>query len=309
MKAARVQRFGPPDVINIEAIPLPVPEAGEVLVRVSAAGVGPWDAWIREGQSKVSPPLPLTLGSDLCGTIEAVGADVSHFKPGDWVYGVTNPQFCGANAEYAVAFARMIAAKPARLSPIEAASAPVVAVTAWQMLFDYARAAPGQTVLIHGGAGNVGAYAVQLAKQAGLDVIATASLADANRVRQFGADTVVDYRKEDFEATVSSVDIVLDTVGGDVKRRSFGVLKDTGILVSIVSANSVDVPPGREKQAVYFIVDVTTARLQEISKLFESGRLLPQVGAVLDLVQIRKAHDMLAGAPHALGKIVLRLED
>src|SRR5499427_778749 len=128
MKAARILRFGPPEVIVVEDISRPIPATGEVLVRVAAAGIGPWDALIREGKSKVSPPPPLTLGSDLAGVVEAVGPGVSQFKNGDEVYGVTNPQFCGANAEYAIARADMVALRPSRLSHVEAASAPVIAV-------------------------------------------------------------------------------------------------------------------------------------------------------------------------------------
>src|SRR5690349_11031978 len=126
MKAARIHRFGPPDVIEVEEMERPSPARGEVLVRVAAAGVAPWDAIIREGKSKVSPPPPLTLGSDLSGVVEAVGAEVGQFRAGDEVYGVTNPQFVGANAEFAVASASMIAPKPARLTGLEAASVPVV---------------------------------------------------------------------------------------------------------------------------------------------------------------------------------------
>jgi NADPH:quinone reductase-like Zn-dependent oxidoreductase len=307
MKAVTVHRFGPPDVLSVEDIARPAPQAGEVLVRVSAAGVGPWDAWIREGKSKVSPPLPLTLGSDIAGFVESVGPEFSEFKAGDQIYGVTNKQFCGGYAEYAVASAGMIARKPEMLSFVEAASVPVVAVTAWQMLFDYAKAKQRQTVLIHGGAGNVGAYAVQLAKNAGLKVFATASSKDVSLVQSLGADQVIDYRNDRFEKLVPPVDIVLDTVGGEAKRRSFDVLKDTGILVSAVSDNEADVPPGREKQAVFFLVEVTTARLNRISDLLRSGKLVLQVGTVLSLDEARLAHEMLAGAPHARGKIVLRI--
>src|SRR3954447_13680148 len=161
MKAARIHRFGSPDMIVVEDIPRPAPAAGDGLVRVAAAGVGPWEALIREGKSKLSPPLPLTLGSDLSGVVEAVGAGVGDFKNGDEIYGVTNPQFVGAQAEYAVASATMIARKPQRLSMVDAASVPVVAVTAWQMLFEHARPAAGQVVMVLGAAGNVGAHAVQ----------------------------------------------------------------------------------------------------------------------------------------------------
>jgi NADPH:quinone reductase-like Zn-dependent oxidoreductase len=163
MKAARIHRFGSPEVIEIDNLQRPTPGPGELLVRVAAAGVGPWDALIREQKSVVNSPLPLILGSDLSGVVEATGAGVTGFKTGEQVYGVTNKQFCGAYAEYALASAEMVARTPKVLSFVEAASVPVVAVTAWQMLLDYARAQSGQTVLVHGGAGNVGAYAVQLA--------------------------------------------------------------------------------------------------------------------------------------------------
>jgi NADPH:quinone reductase-like Zn-dependent oxidoreductase len=307
MKAVRVHRFGPPDVIVVEEIPQPPPLEGEVLVRVMAAGVGPWDAWIREGKSKVNPPPPLTLGSDVAGVVEAVGLGVSGFKAGDHVYGVTNKQFCGGYAEYAIASAGMIARKPEALSFVQAASAPVVAVTAWQMLFDYARATAGQAVLIHGAAGSVGAYAVQLARSAQLKVYATTSGKDVEFVKSLGAERVVDYRSERFEQVLPAVDVVLDTVGGDTKRRSFAVLKDTGMLVSVVSAGTTDVPAGREKQAMFFMVEVTTARLDKLTELFERKKLFPQVGTLLPLTDARTAHEMLAGASHARGKIVLQV--
>src|SRR5262249_50301484 len=268
MKAARVQRFGPPSVIVTDDLPRPEPAAGQLLVRVKAAGVGHWDALIREGKVP-DEPLPLVLGSELSGIVEAIGADVSGFELGDEVYGATNQQFTGAYAEYALASARMMAQKPKRLNFIEAASAPIVTVTAWQMLFDYARVTAGQTVLIHGAAGNVGAYAVRLAKQAGLRVVATAASADLDYVRGLGAETVVDYKKERFEESVTGVDVVLDTVGGDTQQRSLRVLKPGGILVSVVAP----VPETTQKRygvrAAYFYAQATTARLNKITELFD----------------------------------------
>jgi NADPH:quinone reductase-like Zn-dependent oxidoreductase len=225
MKAARIHDFGGPDTIVIDDIPRPAPKPGETIVRVAAAGVGPWDALIREKKSVVDLSLPIILGSDIAGTIESVGPGVSQFKPGDQIYGVTNKDFCGAYAEYAVAQAHRIALKPKSLSLIEAASAPVVAVTAWQMLFDYAQMKAGQPVLIHGGAGNVGAYAVQLAKRARLRIFATAGPSDLEFVQSLGAYKVIDYREKKFEDAVEPVDAVLDMVGGEVQRRSFAVLK------------------------------------------------------------------------------------
>ena len=307
MKAARVLRFGPPSVITIDDLPRPEPGAGELLVRVRAAGVGNWDALVREGKTLLHQPLPVILGSELSGTVEAIGAEVSGFKTGEEVYGATNEQFTGAYSELVLASAAKMAKKPRTLNFIEAASVPIVTITAWQMLFDYARVTAGQTVLIHGAAGNVGAYAVQMATQAGLHVIATAAPADLDYVRGLGAERVVDYKKERFEESVTGVDVVLDTVGGDTQERSLRVLKPGGILVSVVSP----VPETTQKRfgvrAAYFYVDVTTARLNKIAELFDSEKLFTDVGTVLPLEEARIAHELLAGAPHRRGKIVLSI--
>jgi NADPH:quinone reductase-like Zn-dependent oxidoreductase len=309
MKAVRIHRFGPPEVVVIEEIPKPSAGKGEVLVRVAAAGVAPWDALIREGKSKVSPQPPLTLGSDLSGLIEAVGPDVSQFGPGDEVYGVTNPQFCGAQAEFAVALAGMVAQKPRRLNYLEAASAPVIAVTAWQMLFEYAQAKSGDTILITGAAGNVGAYAVQMALQAGIRVIAVARSSapgspDLELLRGFGVETIVDSNSAGFETSLPQVDAVLDTVGGDTVQRCSAAVKPGGRLVSVVSPQ---LPQRAGMQSVFFYAEVTSERLRTITELFESRMIGARVGSVLPLAEARSAHEMLAGAPHQSGKIVLQL--
>ena len=307
MKAVVVHQYGGPEVLKFEDYPDPVPGSGEVLVRVAAAGVGPWDALIREHKSVVRTPLPLIPGSDLSGVIEEVGPGVSAFQAGEEIYGVTNPDFCGAYAECATASAAMIARKPQGLSHIEAASAPVVAVTAWQMLFDYAQAKAGQSVLIHGAAGNVGAYAVQLASKAGLQVFATASSEDAPYVRSLGATTVIDYKTTRFEAAVPQIDAVIDTVGGDIRERSFGIIKPGGILVSVVSEPMPERHQSNDVRSVFFLAEVTTARLEKIADLFNQGELTARVGTVLPLEQARIAHEMLGGAPHQRGKIVLNV--
>ncbi|MFL5500381.1 MAG: NADP-dependent oxidoreductase [Gemmatimonadaceae bacterium] len=306
MKAVRVLRYGSPGVIEIDDVPRPSPGRGQLLVRVEAAGVGNWDALFREGKS-ILEPLPIILGSDVAGTVEAVGPEVSGFKRGDEVYGSTNPQFSGGQAEYAVPLAAMMALKPRTLNFIEAASVPVVAVTAWQMLFEYADAVAGQTVLIHGAAGSVGAYAVQLARQAGLHIVATAGARDLDYVRGLGAERVLDYRKEPFEESLAGVDIVLDTIGGATQENSLRVLRRDGILVSIVSA----VPEAALKQygvrGAFFYAEVTTPRLNKITELIDGGKLSTDVGTVLPLEQVRTAHEMLAGASHKRGKIVLSI--
>jgi NADPH:quinone reductase-like Zn-dependent oxidoreductase len=307
MKAAQVLEFGPPSVITIGDLPVPGPSSAELLVRVLAAGVGPWDALVREGKSGLNQSLPLILGSELSGIVEAVGEKVAGFKPGDEVYGATNEMFTGAYAEYAVPSAEMVAAKPTKLTNIEAASSPIGAVTAWQMLFDHACAIAGQTVLIHGAAGNVGAYAVQLASHAGLQVIATAATADIEFVKTLGAEQVVDYRTTRFEDAVSGVDVVLDTVGGDTQQRSLSVLKPGGILVSVVSKIAEKTQEQFGVRAAFFYVEVTTGRLNKITELFDEGSLVPHVGTVLPLADVRTAHEMLGGAPHKRGKIVLQV--
>lgn len=303
MKAARIHHFGPPNAIVLDEVPCPTPKEGELVVRTAAAGVGPWDALIREGKGVVQLSFPIILGSDLAGIVESVGPGVIQIKPGDEVFGVTNTQFHGAYAEYATASAQTVAAKPRTLSFVEAASVPVVAVTAYQMLFDYARMRPGQAVLIHGAAGNVGAFAVQLAKQAEMQVFATAGPADLDYVRGLGAEMAVNYKTTTFEDAVSPVDAVLDTVGGETQHRSFRALKPGGILVSVVST-----PPRTAGfRSVFFLVDVTAARLDALARLLDSRKLAVEVGDVLPLEEARSAHEMLAGARHKRGKIVLTM--
>ena len=304
MRAARVHRFGPPGVITLDDVPIPEPGPRELLVHVEAAGVGNWDALIREGAVQLQA-LPLVLGAELSGIVERIGPDVSGFNVGDEVYGATNAQFSGACADYALASPGRLSQKPRALNFIEAASAPIAAVTAWQMLFEYAKVEAGQTVLIHGGAGNVGAYAIQLARHAGVHVVSTAGSRDVEFVKRLGALRVVDYRTERFEEVFDGIDVVLDTVGRDTQHRSLGVLKKGGILVSIVSPVAEESQVQYGVRAAYFYADVTTTRLNLIKELLNSGTLLTVVGTVLRLDEVRLAHEMLGGA-HNRGKIVLR---
>ena len=309
MKAVRIHRFGSPEVISLDEVPKPEPGPGEVVVRISAAGVGPWDALIRRGESVLPQPLPLTLGSDLSGVVDSIGVGVKEVNVGDEVFGVTNGRFTGAYAEYAAANARMLAPKPKALNHVHAASVPVVAVTAWQMIFDFAQLSSGQSVLIHGGAGNVGGYAVQFAKRAGAIVIATASVENDSYVRSLGADGVIDFRKIRFEERVKEVDVVLDTVGGDALDRSYGVLKRGGIVVSSTAHPSKERAEHHGVRAMFFVVQVTTERLKKIAKLIDAGELKTEVGEVLWLDEARKGHEMLEGAPHRRGKIVIKVAD
>jgi NADPH:quinone reductase-like Zn-dependent oxidoreductase len=309
MMAWRVHEFGPPEVMKFEHIPRPDVGPGEVLVKVEAAGVGPWDGWIRAGKSALPQPLPLTLGSDLSGEIAAIGPEVSGLRVGDQVYGVTNPQFVGAYAEYALASAGMVSSKPTSLSHAEAASVPVVAVTAWQALFDHAQLKAGQTVVIQGAAGSVGSYAVQLARRAGLQTIATASTDDVSLVGDLGASAVIDYKTQRFEQQVRDVDAVIDLVGGETQSRSFQVLRRGGKLISAVSEPDRQLGERHGVDSSFFLVNVTTHYLAEIGRLIDGGNLRTKVGAVLPLAQGREAHLMLERRlPQPKGKIVLAVE-
>ena len=280
---------------------MPSPGPGEVLVRVMAAGVAPWDAIIREGKSKVSPQPPLTLGSDFSGVVDRVGDGVTDIAQGDDVYGVTNPQFCGAQAEFALAAAGMVARKPQSLNYVEAASVPVIAVTAWQMLFQYAQAMSGQTIMVVGAAGNVGAYAAQMAVDAGIQVVAVAHLDDEGLLRSLGVKCVIDSSKAAFEKDLPKVDAILDTVGGSTLQLCVAALKPGGKLVTSVSMQPL--PAG----VIFFYAEVTTARLKTIATLFDAGRIRARVGSVLPLSEVRQAQHMIAGAPHKPGKIVLEI--
>jgi NADPH:quinone reductase-like Zn-dependent oxidoreductase len=309
MRAWRVHEFGPPEAMIFETVPTPIPGPSEVLVRVHAAGVGPWDGWIREGKSALPQPLPLTLGSDLAGDIVAIGPGVSGVAIGDQAFGVTNSQFLGAYAEYAVASVGMLAKKPNSLTYVEAASVPVVAVTAWQALFQEASLEAGQTVVIHGAAGSVGAYAVQLARQAHLCSFVTVGSEDIGYVRSLGADRVVDFRTKRFEDEFAEADAVLDLVGGEIQTRSFQVLRRGGKLISAVSKPDQALAKSHGVSAAFFLVDVTTERLSRIAALIDRGELRTHLGPVLPLADARDGHMMLLEGrrPKPKGKIVLRV--
>jgi NADPH:quinone reductase-like Zn-dependent oxidoreductase len=309
MLAWRVHKFGPPENMILESVPRPDPGPGEVLVQVHAAGVGPWDVWIRTGNSALPQPLPFTLGSDLSGEVVAIGPGTSAVSPGDTVFGVTNPQFVGAYAEYAVATGGMLAKKPRSLTHAEAASVPVVAVTAWQALFEHAGLEAGQTVVILGAAGNVGAYAVQLARRANLRSIATAGPEDIAYVRSLGADKVVNYHAQKIEDEAKDADAVIDLVGGETQSRSFQVLRPGGKLISAVSEPDQKLAESHKVGASFFLVDVTTERLREIAELVDRGELKTHVGVVLSFADARQAHVILEGQRRSVkGKIVLDVQ-
>jgi len=304
MRACRVHSFGGPEAIVVEDVPVPEPGPGEVLVDVIAAGIGPWDAWIRAGKSVLPQPLPLTLGSDLAGVVLALGEGVTGFAVGDEVFGVTNARFTNACAERALASASMIAKKPRTLDFVAAAGVPVIAVTAWQML-DRAAVGPGTNVVVHGAAGNVGGYAVQLAKARGARVVATGRDGQLAMLRAFGADDAI---RSDAPIAPGSVDAVLDLVGTTVHPWSLAALRRGGVLVSAVSEPDRATAKERGVDAAFLLVAVGTKTLTELARLFDDRRLEARVGEVMPLTAIRTAHEMLDGIrAHADGKIVVRV--
>jgi NADPH:quinone reductase-like Zn-dependent oxidoreductase len=305
MLAVRFHEYGPPSTLVAEHVGRPAPGAGEVLVRVRAAGVNPMDWKFRAGYLKDFMPLdlPHILGYDLAGTVEAVGPGVSEFAPGDEVFG----QAAGAYAQYAIASANTIAHKPAGLSFEQAATLPVGGVTAWTGLFTAGTLQSGQRVLVQGGAGGVGSLAVQLARWKGAHVIATTSTANVDHVRSLGADEVIDYTTTRFEDAVGDVDLVLDTVGGEISDRSWGVLKAGGILVVVAGRPDLEKAAGLGVRTSGVQNPAVTAPiLQELAKLAESGSLMPQVGSVFALADASQAH--AASEPgHGRGRIILEV--
>jgi NADPH:quinone reductase-like Zn-dependent oxidoreductase len=308
MKAVRIHTYGGPEVLKYEESPRPKPGAGEVLIQVQAAGVNPVDWKIREGYLKEYLPhsLPLILGWDVAGVVEAAGPGVARLKKGDEVYSRPDLSRNGAYAEYLVVRESEVALKPKAIDHIHAAAIPLAALTAWQSLFDSAGLSAGQKVLIHAAAGGVGSFAVQLAKWKGAQVIGTASGRNREFLHELGADEAIDYQSTRFEDVVHDVDVVFDTIGGETQKHSWKVLKKGGILVSIIDLPSPEEATAHGVRQAFVFVQPNAAQLDEIAKLVDSGKLRPIVETVLPLSEARRAHE-LSQAGHTRGKIVLRI--
>lgn len=303
MKAVRIHQFGGSDQLIYEDAPMPIPAAGEVCIRVHAVGVNPYDVKIRQGSVEKELPhqLPLILGWDVAGDIAALGEGVTSFQVGDPVYVMANPANDGAYAEYIVVDGAGVVAKPERLNYTEAASIPLAGQTALQAIYDLGQLQAGQTILIHGGAGSVGSFAVQLAKAKGATVYATAASSDLEYLRQLGADKTIDYKTQKFEELVSDVDVVLDPLGGEVQQKSWQVMKPGGILVSTVQPPQP--PSGLQGKLVN--AQSSADSLRTISALVEAGQLNTLVQKVLPLQEAKQAHDMLESGLKTPGKVVL----
>jgi NADPH:quinone reductase-like Zn-dependent oxidoreductase len=309
MKAVRFHSYGEPINLVYEDVASPEPESSQVLIGVRSAGVNPLDWKIRAGYMKqmLDFSLPLILGMDVSGVVVRVGSN-SQFQVGQEVYGVAELGVSGSYAEFALAADAAISLKPRTLSHIEAATIPVGASTAWQALFDISRLSPGEKILIHAAAGGVGMFAVQLAKWKGAYVIGTASSRNLDFVKELGADEVIDYQTRAFEEEVSNLDIVLDTLGGEIQEKSWNVLKPNGILVSTLSPPSQEIANKKGVRGAMVMVQPNSSLLTEISSLIDKGELKTFVERVIPLSDAREAHE-LSQQGHTRGKLVLQVSN
>ena len=310
MKAVVIHEYGGAEVLKYEDVPQPEPKQDQLRIRVIAAGVNPVDGMIRSGMldKEGRRTFPIILGGDISGVVEKVGSEITRFKPGDPVFAYVSLDNSGGYAQYAVVTEREAAPKPKSLTYVEAAAVPIVALTAWQALIDTAKLKAGQTVLIHGGSGGVGSFAIQIAKAHGAKVIATASAANQELLKQLGADVAIDYTKQNFENIAKDVDVVLDSIGKDTLARSYGVMKKGGIIVSLVARPD---PAELEKHGIRgeaLSVDPNSDELSEIGKLIDEKKINVIVSQTFPLSEARKAQEQVATG-HTRGKIVLKVAD
>jgi len=308
MKAIVAHEYGRPEVLKYEDVPVPEPKDNEILVRVIASGVNPADPLILGGKyaKEFGTHLPLILGYEIAGVVVKTGAKIMKLKVGDPVYAYL--LWGGGWAEYCISNEGESAIKPKSLTFVEAASVPLAASTAWQALVDIGKIQSGQTVLIHGGSGGVGSFAIQIAKARGARVIATASTANQDLLKQLGADVAIDYTKQKFEEIVHDVDLVLDPVGRDTLARSYGVVKKGGIVVTLVSRCDEAELKKHEIRGASLSSHPDATELAEITKLINDGKIKPIVSQVLPLTDAAKA-DAQAATHHTRGKIVLKIAD
>jgi NADPH:quinone reductase-like Zn-dependent oxidoreductase len=304
MKAIVMHSFGGPEVLETEDIPRPSPKSGEVLIKVQAAGVNPVDYKIRSGEfAKKETKLPTVPGRDVSGTIESIGRGVTGLNPGDEVYAFLKSH-SGGYAGFAIALQNEVALKPQTLDHAHAAAVPLAALTAWQALFDHGRMRAGQRVLIHGGAGGVGHFAVQFAKIRGATVIATAGPDDLRMVKELGADQVINYKNGAFEKQANNIDLVIDLIGGEIQERSWDVMKDGGTLISTLKEPSKTIAALHNVRAEVFMTEANSGQLTEIARLIDDEKVRVIVQKTYDLDEAAQAQDEQE-KEHSIGKRVL----
>jgi NADPH:quinone reductase len=320
MKAMTLKSFGGPEAFELSDVPVPVPRASQVLVRVHATSINPLDYQVRRGDYPDLVKLPAITGHDVSGVVEDVGPGVTNFSPGDEVW--YTPQIFdgpGSYAEYHVADERIVGKKPASLSHLEAASLTLVGGTAWEALVVRASLRVGESILVHGGAGGVGHVALQLAKAMGARVFTTVRKANGGFARSLGADVIIEYEKEDYvdaimrETGGRGVDVVFDTIGGNTLSRSPDTLAQLGRVVTIVDiAQPQNLVQAWGKNASYHFVFTRQNRgkLDELRALIERGQLRPHVGAVYSLAEIPLAHTRLESPNNGIqGKIAIAVDE
>jgi NADPH:quinone reductase-like Zn-dependent oxidoreductase len=308
MKAVVIHEYGGAEVLKYEDIPRPEPKDDQLLVRVIAAGVNPVDGMIRSGMFKGTRAFPIILGGDVAGVVEKVGSKITKFKVSDPVFAYVSLDNSGGYAQYALVTEREAAPKPKSLTYVEAAAVPVVAMTAWQALVDTAKLSAGQTVLIHGGSGGVGSFAIQIAKARGAKVIATASTANQDFLKQLGADVAIDYTKQKFEDIAKDVDVVLDSIGRDTLARSYAVVKKGGIIVSLVARPKESELNKHGIRGTALNAEPNSEELAEIGKLIDDKKIKVIVSQTFPLSEAMKAQEQVATG-HTRGKIVLKVGD
>ncbi len=308
MKAVRIHAYGGQEVLTLEEAPLPTLGDRDILVRVIASSINPVDWKIRAGYLKemLHYQLPIILGWDVSGIVEATGKDVSRFNIGDAVYSRPNILRDGSYAEYIAIDESEAAFKPKTISHACAASLPLAGITAWDVLVKAAAIKAGDRVLIHAGSGGVGSLAVQLAKAFGAYVVATTSSKNIPMVKSLGADQVIDYRTQAFEHIVHEMDIVFDTIGGEVQEKSWAVLKQGGILVSVVSPPSATKAAEHAVRSAFVFIEPDAAVLKELALLVDAGKMRPIIAAEFALEDIAKAH-ALSESGRADGKIIVHV--
>jgi NADPH:quinone reductase-like Zn-dependent oxidoreductase len=333
MKALVFKRYGGLDQLAFADVPRPAPKRDEILVQVHAAGLNPLENKIRRGELKpiLRFRLPATLGSDLAGVVVEVGCSVTRFKPGDAVFASIDGLRLGSLAEFAVVAEDAVSLKPVHLDFVQAASVPMVALTAWQTLRERMRLKPGQRVFIPAGAGGVGTFAIQLAKYLGAKVATTTSAGNANLVRSLGADQVIDYNNQRFQDVLRDYDAVLDTLGGESLERSFKILGPKGSVVSIVgppdaafgrargmnflmvfalwllSRKMHRLAKKRDVEYSFVLVNPDGNQLAEIGELLETTSIHPVIDKVFPFDQAREALAYLETG-RAKGKVVVQMK-
>ncbi len=305
MQAIQAHDYGGPEILVLEQVARPTPNADQVLIQVKAAGVNPADWKYRSGLYKQFMPLkfPWTPGLDGSGIVEAVGTSVTTLKKGQEVYGV----LMGGYAEYALALAKDVQPKPASLTFEQAAALPVGALTAWGAVIETAKVEAGQRVLVHGAAGGVGAYAVQLARWKGAHVTGTASASNLDFVLSLGAENVIDYQATRFENVLKDMDAVIDTIGGNLPERSFRVIHSGGIFVTVAGQLAEEAGKAQNVRALR-AGRASTDKLKQISELIEAKQLKPVMGPVFPLAEARQAQE-LSQTGHGRGRIILQIEN